>query len=395
MVRFMDAEVFCIDLSDFDRNEMFHYFLSRKNDKDSNGIEIVLIYNGAEYYGLATYESILKRHGEDGILTERCVLEQEDTLFADLHRIFEKNPIDTQYVPVFNCNMEILYFAYQYNTEWMELIEKYAFPYLEHNEESFSFKDLYPFIEKVCIYDYNELAFRFYKILKKWDVPVEVFGEKWKILCPLIYGNDHIRYGNVLAEHIFNIYAEGNKHFPEPENNGKLGYKLYGYDNWKVVEELLQANVMYEINMLKERIRDSGVTALSMYFPRFDQMEHYTADEFFRANLKINPERDGLNWSMPLVRQQVQKCWCHEGKHILQEAQSVAERRKDSDAFYIGDEAAALKCIGKGKHTLYLLGPCIVAGALVDEKESLGAYIYKEIEHIFGGGIQCKVYGNK
>lgn len=375
MIRFMDAEVFCIDLSDYDRNEMFHYFLSKKNDEDSNGIEIILIYNGAEYYGLATYDSVLKRHGEDGILTEKCVVEQEETLFVDLHRIFDKKPEDTQYVPVFNKNMEILYFAYQRNTRRMEVVEKYAFPYLEQNEESFFLIDLYPSIEKVRIYDFNEWAFRFYMILKKRNVPVEVFGEQWNILCPRIYENDYIRSGNVLAEHIFNIYAEGDQRFLVPVNQGKPGYIFYGYDNWAIVAELLQVNIMSEINMLKQKIRDRGVIALSMYFPRFDQMERYTSDELARANLQINPERDGLNWDMPLVRQQVQKCWCHEGEHILQEARNEAKRPKGFDNFYIGDEAVASKCFGKGQHTLYLLGPCIVRGDFVDEEESLGAYI--------------------
>lgn len=35
---------------------------------------------------------------------------------------------------------------------------------------------------------------------------------------------------------------------------------------------------------------------------------------------------------------------------------------------------------GQGKHTIYLVGPCIVAGSFVDEEDSLGACLYKELK---------------
>lgn len=388
MIRFLDTEVFTIDKNDYDRDQLFGYFLNRRSSKDKNGIELVLLYEGTEYYGLATYESLLKRSGKDGIHTQKYVMGSQEELFAGLQHVFDESPQNAGYIPVFNKDMQLLYFAYQYVGEQV-YIEKYAFSLFDSREDALFVKDLYPQIEKVSIYDFNEWAYRFYKALKARNFPVEVFGEKWQMLCPEIYEKDGMQNAGGIAEHIMNIYAEGNQSVMQAQGFGKLGYKLNIYASWRIIFELVKANSVYEMDKLKKEVEKKGIYAQLMLFPEFSQLKFYTTDEYVRNSLCICLESGPLVETKPLAVQQINKCWCKEGQDKVKDALTV-EGRRNSQSLMIGDGGVQYRCFGQGRHTLYLIGPCIVEGIMVDTEDSLGACIYREIQKIQGGGYTVK-----
>lgn len=132
MIRFLDKEVACIGIESYERDKMLLYFLNRKSEAGKRETEIVLVYDGAEYFGFATYDSVLGRKGENGILISKYIHTQEEELFCGLHRIFEDESEEAEYVPVFDKDMQLLYFAYQYESIPAQTLEKYVFPLLEN-----------------------------------------------------------------------------------------------------------------------------------------------------------------------------------------------------------------------------------------------------------------------
>lgn len=391
MIRFMDKEVICLQLESYDRDKMFRYFLNIKNCGRKGMGEIALIYDGEEYVGLATYSSVLNRKGENGILIGKYVMLHSEDLFCGLNHIFREKEGEMEYIPVFDKNGQLLYFAYEYEELSIEAMERNVLPLLEAGK-ALPIRDLYPGIEKICIYDFNEWAYRFYKILKARNFQVEVFGEKWATLFPKVYQEDRIKFGEVLAERIMNIYAEG-KNALLDESYPDSGYKLNICDAWGMVFDIAEAMLLSEYDRLKKDLRKKRAMVLTMIFPDIRRIGFRTADEFYRNKIGLLLERGDLNGSDPMVVRQVDKCWDKEGENKFQDAMAVGKRWKKR-GIMVGNESVFYECYGKGRHSLYLIGPCVVEGIGVDREDSLGACVCREIEKIPGGGVCGKVFGD-
>ncbi|MCI9446025.1 MAG: hypothetical protein HFH36_01275 [Lachnospiraceae bacterium] len=389
MIRFLDKEVACIGIESYERDKMLLYFLNRKSEAGKRETEIVLVYDGAEYFGFATYDSVLGRKGENGILISKYIHTQEEELFCGLHRIFEDESEEAEYVPVFDKDMQLLYFAYQYESIPAQTLEKYVFPLLENYLETFQVKDLYPDTKKISIYDFNEAAFQFYNILKKQAFPVEVFGEKWAMLCPQIYEKHQIKFGETLSHQVLNIYAEGSSARVQENRYGRPGYELSVGDCWGVVFDIGEAVVFSELEKLKLHLHEKGLVALTMIFPDLRRLGYRTADEFYRNKESVSIGTVGLNEQNPLIVQQIQKCWQGDGEDKLRNAISVMERMQNQ-SIMVGNESVNYKCFGNGRHSIYLIGPCIVAGRGVDSEDSFGSCVCQEMQKITGGRYKVK-----
>ena len=210
MIRFADMETGYIQLEMYNRDNLLYYLL--KNINNRGEADIVLVYDQDEYYGLVTYDSVLNRYGNDGIINLKYNVRPENDIFEDLQNLFdnEAEKIKSMLcIPVFDINKKLVYFAYDDNWSVDIRIMQSALSFIEHSKECLFINELFPHIEKVCIYDFNELAFRFYKILKRKNISVEVFGEKWSILLPDIYVSQQSGSESVLTEKVMNVYAEG------------------------------------------------------------------------------------------------------------------------------------------------------------------------------------------
>lgn len=385
MIRFLDKEAACIQKEMYERDRFFRYFLDVRSHK-AEGYEIVLVYQGEEYYGYVTYESVLRREGEEGIILEKYVMAQDEDLFSGLRQFFDCGIGETGYLPVFDSTMRLVYFAYQYKTSIVDLMEKDFFPIMENGGDLLFLRELYPQAEKVRIYDFNEWAYRLFCILRSRQIPVEVFGEKWEVFCPGIHESSQVQYGDIPAEKTMSIYAEGTGHWMHERGFGYPGYDLDG--SWDFLMDIIRVNVLRELDKLKMELQEKGVRALTMIFPSFDELGHYTLDEFYRNRMGIQLEIAFLNEEDSLVSEQVLKCWCREGGEKFKDAVAVKARRK-SQSIPVGNESVSYKCFGEGRRALYLLGPCVVDGMMVDDEDSIAAFLYRELQKY--PNADCKV----
>lgn len=379
MIRFADMETGYIQLEMYNRDNFLHYFLQNINTRGE--ADIVLVYDQDEYYGLATYDSVLNRYGNDGIINLKYKVRPENDIFEDLQNLFDKEAEKIKSVlciPVFDINMELVYFAYDDIWSVDIRIMQSALSFFEHNKECLFINELYPNIEKVCIYDFNELAFRFYKILKRKNISVEVFGEKWRVLLPDIYKRHQNGSESVLTEKVMNIYAEGTAIQKKRKESG-VGY-WFGGGEWSFILDMMIANYFHKANLLKKEFSEKNILTKTMIFPAFEELDFYTIDEYYRHQVALTNEFPVglLKKRQPIVVQQVEKCWAKNGMDKFEDAISVKERRNRSYRI-IGNDSVGWKCFGEGKHFLYLIGPCIAGGTFVDEADSLAAKIYEEI----------------
>lgn len=369
MIRFFNEKIVCIDLKEYDRDKLLNDFISNNLDA------IVLLYDKDEYYGYITYESIINNRYDNGIFNKKFIVNNKGTLFQDLYSFFGNNVIEKELVPIFSKDMKLILFAYQYYSETTNTIENYALSFLEEFGNALFIRDIYPWVEKVCIFDFNEYAFRFYNILKKRGIPVEVVGEKWTMLYPEAL-ESNVECEKALDRRTMNIYAEGTA-------NIVRRYKWKPQDNdikdaWSFIIEIINANVLHEIKKLKYELLEKKISTLSMIFPVFQDLENCTADEYYRHMMEIVPGNPKLDVKNENIKKQVIKCWCKKSGDQFANAMSVRERYWKT-SIYVGDKCAGDKKFGNGKNRVYLIGPCIVGGACVDEEDSLGYYIYNKI----------------
>lgn len=377
MIRFLNKVVESIEFDTYHKSKILKSLLEKK--KNSKDEEIILIYKNNKYFGYVTYDSI-KKSSNNGIIRHKYVLMQEHDLFSDLYKIFNKMKSleGENYIPIFDADMQIKCFAYLY-TRSVKIngIVEYALPFFEQNENCLFIEKLFPEIEKVEIYDFNEIAFRLYKILERRKIPVEVYGDKWNIFYPKKYIKRYVKSKNISDERIMRIYAECTSLILKKTDSNHIGYDL-GKQLY-VLLDILKANIFEEFGNLKRYLLQRNILALTVFFPSWEELEFYTADEYFRHIIGLNNETYYLLENKnTLVEQQMYKCLYKDEVNESGGMKGV-DIKCHSSEIVIEQESVTCKRFGDGRHTLYLIGPCIVAGAFVEEDESFGAYIYREI----------------
>ncbi len=83
---------------------MLKYFWEYENNTEHM---FVLIYDDDKYYGLSTYESVLKEYGDNGIIRKRYAIHNGNNLFMELHELID-NEENVVYIPILNANMQLV-----------------------------------------------------------------------------------------------------------------------------------------------------------------------------------------------------------------------------------------------------------------------------------------------
>lgn len=356
MIRFKDIEVESIELGTYNKKRMLKHLKINAENK------FALIFDKDQYYGFSTYESIAKCHGDNGIIRKKYVLHNGNDLFMDLNQLFDDKE-NIAYIPVFNTDMRLVCWAYQYSDTMVELVEK-AFYFLEKKHYLF-LENIEPYIKKIFIYDFNEFAFRLYNALEKRCLLVEVDGKRWNDLYSERYVHSEIKSNDISPESVFYVYAEG-------KEGERCGW------SWRFMYAVMKVNLFYKMDEWKNYLLGKNIAAYTMIFPDFSELDYYTKDEAYRNKMGIRNEATIIDIKDPQIVQQIEKCWKDGSKGKFNEAVTVEKRRR-SEQWVLGEKSVACKKYGGEEYTIYLIGPCIVAGYFVDEEDCLGAYLYRLI----------------
>ena len=185
MIRFLDMEVYCMEKSKLDRSWLFSYFCQKGHTDD-----MILVYDAGAYYGYLNYQTLLHTASsgrDEYIITEKYVHKKDDaqiweTLHALLKGLEDRGLKKQAFIPVFDEQGQLLYFAYEYEKEPYTFYIDNALSELRERQAEIFLNDIYPRLKSVCIEDCNEWAYVFCDILDMYGIPYFCDGEKWRVL---------------------------------------------------------------------------------------------------------------------------------------------------------------------------------------------------------------------
>lgn len=362
MVRLIDCEAYAIEKTEITRMKLLSFFCNKHTD------DLIIVYFRGRYEGVISYSYLLNNvsdNTDDAIIKEKYVFKTNNVnMFTDLAQQFKKSGVPL--ITIIDEKGQILYFAYWDDSSEYECIELVLKKLeVDRGEQKFFVEDVYPNVKKIRIENLNEYAFRFYSILKQRKFPVEVCGEKWKVLFPniCVEETEMVPDNNVLT-----IYADG---VAATGMSTSVDVKR----QWYCVIAMGEMMRNYITEKYRAYFENIGVKCLTMYFP--NEAPNSTTDEVYRCLAQIRPEKPG--WGTGLTIKQMQQVY---GGEIDEQKwdELVAEREKDPRYIHGIEEKI---CYGTAPNKIYLIGPCIVYGVTVSSlDDSLGACINREVREI-------------
>lgn len=360
MISFCEKEVYVVYEEEINRRQIFSYYLH--NDNKTN---IILVKNyNEEFAGIITYERILYS-GDNFIQREKLYVGAD--IWDNAYKLFEKDK-NIIYLPVFDKNDELVYFCYKSVVE-KEDITKQIIKELYENEDLLFIKELYPKIKVVYLYDLNEIAYEFYKLLIKRNIPVVVFGDKWEIISDI--KTDLIKAPSF---QIMTVHAEGIPLIVD-EKDIYDKHRFAVSNAWGFLYEIGVINRVYLENYYKEYYTNLGVKTFICRLPLYEDLSECTVDEEYRHYKNIVIFNESLNFQNENIRNQIYKIYNMDYSDVLEKLkdENIFEKYKkfvDNNNF---------KKIGTEENIIYVIGPCIVNGFLTFEEDKLLSCLYRRL----------------
>lgn len=154
MIRFWDTEVYCMEKSELDRSWLFSYFCQKGHTDD-----MILVYDAGAYYGYLNYQTLLHTASsgrDEYIITEKYVHKKDDAqIWEHLHVLLkqlEERGIRKQaFIPVFDEQGQLLYFAYEYEKGLSTFYIDIALMELQEKDTLLFFEEAYPRVKNVKV----------------------------------------------------------------------------------------------------------------------------------------------------------------------------------------------------------------------------------------------------
>lgn len=361
MIRLIDCEVYAVEKNEITRYGLFSFFCNNHTE------DFVSVYSNGVYEGVISYQKLLHTSSEsidDLISKEKYICKQNDlNLFSNLSKMTSKKK--DSLVTLTNWGGEILYFAYNDETnEYAEIEQSMKNLEKSDNKTDFFLEDIYPNVKKVWIENLNEFAYRFYNILRKVGMPVEVCGEKWTVLFPELCKKQE----DFTENKILKIHAEGIRN---------IGFSMANdiCKEWKFLIEIGRLKHNYITEKYRKKFENVGIKCMTAYFPW--NISDGTVKELYRKSNNIVPVG---SWSRaPLFKEQIE---CVYGRKIDEKEWNELLNEKAKDHRFIHGLEEKI-CFGQAKNKIYLVGPCIVNGDTVTSlDDSLGGNLNDEIRKL-------------
>lgn len=361
MIRLIDCEVYAVEKNEITRYGLFSFFCNNHTE------DFVSVYSNGVYEGVISYQKLLHTSSEsidDLISKEKYICKQNDlNLFSNLSKMTSKKK--DLLVTLTNWGGEILYFAYNDETnEYAEIEQSMKNLEKSDNKTDFFLEDIYPNVKKVWIENLNEFAYRFYNILRKVGMPVEVCGEKWTVLFPELCKKQE----DFTENKILKIHAEGIRN---------IGFSMANdiCKEWKFLIEIGRLKHNYITEKYRKKFENVGIKCMTAYFPW--NISGGTVKELYRKSNNIVPVG---SWSRaPLFKEQIE---CVYGRKIDEKEWNELLNEKAKDHRFIHGLEEKI-CFGQAKNKIYLVGPCIVNGDTVTSlDDSLGGNLNDEIRKL-------------
>ncbi len=353
MIRFCMKRIKRIDYSEIVNRENELFF----DEHGNNGI--LAVYNReGELEGIVTYALFC----DDNVRIQKEKVFMSQNVFEQAHMIFNKNK-ELVLLPVI-YDEDVICFCYDNaKASYLYFTINAILDYYEAGDNKLCLHEHYGAIKGVRLIGFNEWTYRIYRILKKEKLLVDVNGVLWT------YMNIHSDEGNIADHEIFTVYGEGTS----------SSYQSNVYEEFAFLCPIAYAEKIALEYRIKEEYRSKFENFYVCLVPTGAELDRMSLDEQIRWRLGVSTIALEKNMALPhneiYMRQFEKVAGVPAGQWI--ELQKEDQERVD-DSIISVNGIRALK-MGNGNNTIFLIGPCIVAGMGVMFSESLPSYLYSNI----------------
>ena len=371
MIRFCDKEVFTISRGQMSRTELLLFFL------DGHRADVIVFVDTQDlYYGMTTYHRLLKYVEEEEYIYHDYTFVSPD-FWGEQDAYFKGHP--EELLPIMSSNMQLMGFCYDEHRSSSLPTINIAIENLGQvlKDNPCCIQEIFPKIQQFFIMDINQWAFNLYQILKEYNFPVCVVGEKWEW-----FGIQTMEgYYDYPEFAKFYLYAEGSNFVREYGRSNEVGIDAvspYWRELWFKVAMPMTARAMYSI---EKRIKQAGGTFLHLVFPDSEETIYRTKEEEEGKSCVLNDYVIDSNAS-EAAKQIFYKIYGEETVEYFRHRGNNSENEK-KEFLAFGNLTGEMLQNQKGLHTIYLVGPCIVSGTCVKLEESLISHITKKLAGYF------------
>lgn len=256
------------------------------------------------------------------------------------------------------CNIKD-FAVYAYLSEDISIEEDTAINYLLSADSIFyTFKDMYPDLQVICLHGYNEYADKLLRLIKKCNIEYRCIGRLWKIAGeePSYGADDYPDYS------VLNIYCEGTGSY--------VDYHKCVIHNFAIVNKLAYENsrIILENNINRLSTADTNISMCVI--PQYSNVKYFTEDEKFYRKY-------GKNYTYILNEPKVNeleyealyKVFDREDIKDLMDLHTQFDSRNKYKINF-GLPAITVKNLDN-QIRIYIIGPCIVSGFAVSTKYTM------------------------
>lgn len=287
MIRFCDGAVFSIDVKDYTRTSLLLAILENKLQN-----VLFMVNDDAELLGTIQYKDILGKECvlKDCIVTEKIYF--DENVFENCHKFIQKRKdVGYEWLPVYNENDEVIYFAYEEPRAVGLYIPRLDYIRRINEIEGGAFiGDLYPDTQAVYLDGLNELSYSIYKYLKKIEFPYKLIGDKWKLLGTEQYKIEMNKECEVPDYARFYIRGENLRQIPQEITDITFFEKDNLLREYDFMNRLLYLTYNKMVRESTEFLNEHGIYSLVVRLPAEDEISSLSdiEDQCRRRSIAID-----------------------------------------------------------------------------------------------------------
>ncbi len=333
-----------------------------------NRLAVIAVYGeDGRYKGIITYQDLIKHSDMEAYLNTHIIV-LSDNFWVEAQEIFKKFP--DLLLPVFDTDNHMRGFAYNDANDY-SVIESYLVSMENGGIPAFS-EGMYSGIRMILITDINELAWRCYRIFKKWGYEICVIGDRWEWFG-LVSGAG---YENCPDYAKFYVYAEGTEMVREEKEYGKSRYKdVREAFEWVNCIMLSCMKIVYESELNK--LLNKGIRVCECRFPRISRIKKKT--ELEKQSMQSGFSLDICEMDSGFYTEEMKKCIMHIYGEQSVKAVLNNDRGVKGKIIPVGNFSGQVMREEPCENTIYLIGPCVADGYGCLAEDSLAGQIQKRV----------------
>lgn len=347
MIRFCEGYVIC-----FNKNEITSAQLLQKVQSDSYENYVIQIKDGDECYYITYYDLLYDKEILSHLCDKKNIL-YDKNVFLECNKFFNENPKHC-FVPTVNKAGQFVCIAYKDTEKYVEDAQLLGCFRALYKREYVNIGTVYPQIQKVDLYEVNELSFEIYRYLKKYQFPYQLYGKSWCLLEDE-FEAEMKKQSDTFKPNVMSLYGDIKDTLPPAVDSVSFFLRKSVIEQYNVFYSLLNANYNEAIYKMSEQLETRGIKTILVKIPLITDLEKLTDSEKFSLQHGINMNQDFL-MSSEEEYTNLKEIYGEELWELYKDRKTLDRRVLNViNGIY---HYSTIK--EKRKKNIYLCGPCIV-----------------------------------